>query len=318
METSNHLSVGSLRLYESGELARRRDQALARLESCTLCPHCCRVNRLAGELGVCRTGRRAVVASFAPHFGEESVLVGSGGSGTIFFSHCNLLCVFCQNYEISHQGEGMEAGPRELAAMMLELQEAGCHNINFVTPSHVVPQILEALTIAAGRGLVLPLVYNSSGFEAVDTLRLLDGVVDIYMPDFKFWNEASGRRLTRAKNYPAAAREAIREMHRQVGDLLVDDSGLARRGLLVRHLVMPGQLEETAEILRFLAQELSPATYVNLMDQYRPCGTARDFPPLDRDLHLREYEEALGLARAAGLSRLDRKDWGGILKRLGL
>lgn len=257
-----------------------------------------------------------MVASFAPHFGEEEVLVGQGGSGTIFFSHCNLGCVFCQNWEISHLGEGREVTPQELAAMMVTLQEQGCHNINLVTPSHVVAQILEALVLAVEKGLALPLVYNSSGYDEVETLQLLDGVVDIYMPDFKFWSEASAKRFARAADYPEKARAAIGEMHRQVGDLLTGPENIARRGLLVRHLVMPGGLDETREILAFLAREISPSTCVNVMEQYHPCAQAHRYPPIHRPLEREEYLAALALAGAAGLHRLAGPGVSRLLRRL--
>ena len=308
---------GYLALHESGELEKRIAAARERLRCCTLCPRGCKVNRLEGELGVCKTGKRMVVASYAPHFGEEAPLVGQGGSGTIFVSNCNLGCVFCQNYEISHLGHGVESEPGQVAAIMVSLQKQGCHNINFVTPSHVVPQILEALPSAIDKGLTLPLVYNSSGYDSVETLMLLDGVVDIYMPDFKFWEKESAKRLAKAPDYPQKAREAISEMFRQVGDLEMNEDGIAVRGLLVRHLVMPGGLAETGEIVRFLAG-LSSNTYVNIMDQYRPMGRAAEFPPIDHPLDHDEYVEAVRLAREAGLHRLDEKDFAVMLRRLGI
>lgn len=305
-------------LYASGELFRRKDAALAHLSCCELCPRRCGVNRLAGELGFCRTGRQAVVSAHHPHFGEESSLVGHRGSGTIFFANCNLGCVFCQNYEISHLGEGEEVSAPQLAAMMVRLGQQGCHNINLVTPSHVVAQILEALPLAVEAGLSVPLVYNTSGYDEVETLRLLEGVIDIYMPDFKFWSRASARRFVGAADYPEKARQAIGEMHRQVGDLVINDEGVAERGLLVRHLVMPEGLDETREILRFLAREISPHTYVNVMEQYRPCGQAMNFPPLDRMLLPEEYRQALELASQAGLIRLDQRDFVATLRSLGV
>jgi len=303
------MKPGYLKLYRSGELVRRAKALEQLLSDCCLCPRQCGVNRLAGEKGICRTGRNAVVASYAPHFGEESPLVGPRGSGTIFLSHCNLRCIFCQNYEISHLGEGVEVTPKQLADIMMNLQQQGCHNINFVTPTHVVPQIVAALPYAVKAGLTVPLVYNSSGYESVKTLELLDQIIDIYMPDFKFWNTASAKKYAKAENYPAKAREAIRVMHKQVGDLLIDTKGLGGRGLLVRHLVMPAGLAETDRILHYLAEEISPDTYVNVMDQYRPCGRAHDYPPLDRQPSHDEYQEALKLAEKAGLKRLDRRDW---------
>ncbi|WP_028583605.1 radical SAM protein [Desulfogranum mediterraneum] len=300
--------------FDSGELQSCAEKARKILRCCTLCPRRCRVDRLQKKLGICRTGALARVYSYSPHFGEESPLVGSNGSGTIFFSSCNLGCVFCQNYEISHLGEGVEAGPGQLAAIMLKLQEQGCHNINFVTPSHVVPQILDALVEAVPLGLNLPLVYNSSGYDSVETLRLLDGIIDIYMPDFKFWKKESARKFTNAADYPEAAQKTVAEMFRQVGDLRIDDQGIATGGLLVRHLVMPDCLDETKAILTFLAK-LSKRTYTNIMDQYRPCGKAFEFPQLGRMISKEEHDTALSYARDVGLTRLDRKDWSRFLGR---
>jgi len=246
-----------------------------------------------------------MVASFGAHFGEEKPLVGRNGSGTIFFTHCSLLCIFCQNYDISHGGGGISAGAHELADMMLSLQSAGCHNINFVTPSHVVAQILEALGIAVSMGLEIPLVYNSSGYDRVETLKLLEGIVDIYMPDFKFWNPETAQRLCNAPDYSEMARAAIREMHRQVGDLVIDDKGIAVRGLLIRHLVLPDDLADTRDIMGFISRDISPNSYVNIMSQYRPWGRASEFSPLDRRLAPGEYQNAIQTALAEGLSRLD-------------
>ncbi len=298
------------RLYKSGELAERVRRALAVLESCTACPRLCRVNRWEDKTAVCRTGRYARVSSYFPHFGEEDCLRGWRGSGTIFFSMCNLRCVFCQNYDISHRGQGREVSPDELAAMMIELQEHGCHNINFVTPEHVVPQIIEALPLAIERGLNLPLVYNTSAYDSLESLRLLDGIVDIYMPDFKFWDPEMSLRYLKARDYPEAARQAIREMYRQVGDLVFDEYGLARRGLLIRHLVMPGGIAGTREIMRFIAGEISPMTYVNIMAQYYPAGrvSSEKYPEINRRLRLSEYEEAVDIARQEGLFRLDARE----------
>ena len=294
-----------LALYKSGQLGERIVKAREMLKACRVCPRACGVDRLAGEIGVCRTGANAWVSSITPHFGEESPLVGAHGSGTIFFTHCNLLCLFCQNWDISHEGEGQGVGPEVLADLMMRLVRAGCHNINFVTPSHVVPQILEALPRAIKTGLNVPLVYNSGGYDAVETLRLLDGVVDIYMPDFKFWDNAVARKYLGLDDYRERAMEAILEMHRQVGDLTLDDRGIATRGLLVRHLVMPHGLAGTEEICRFLAEQVSPNTYINIMGQYHPCGRAREFPELSRALLASELQEARQMALRAGLSRLD-------------
>ncbi len=298
-----------LRLYESSELARRVEAAREKLRDCVLCPRVCHVNRLDNEFAVCRTGRYAVVSSFFAHFGEEDCLRGWRGSGTIFFGFCNLRCVFCQNYETSWLGEGRPTPPEEIAAMMLHLQERGCHNINFVTPEHVVPQILEAVLLAVEGGLRLPLVYNTGAYDSLDSLQLMDGVVDIYMPDFKFWDAEMARLYARAPDYPEAARRAIKEMHRQVGPLVLDENGLALRGVLLRHLLMPGGVAGTPQILDWIARELSPNTYVNLMTQYRPAGkvSSRDFPLINRAISDAEYKHALAAARSAGLQRLDQR-----------
>ncbi len=306
-----------LALHAAGELQNRINAATQRLSHCQLCPRNCRVNRLENERGVCKTGKLAVVSSYNPHFGEESPLVGTGGSGTIFLTNCNLLCVFCQNYEISHLGEGVEVSAGQLAAMMVSLQKQGCHNINFVTPSHVVPQILAALPHAIDNGLTVPLVYNTSGYDSVETLKLLDGVIDIYMPDFKFWRPESAKRFLKAPDYPQRARAAIKEMHRQVGELVINKQGIATRGLLVRHLVMPEGLDETREIMNFLATEISRETYVNVMEQYRPCGEAYKYPPIDRSLTHEEYEQAIQIAKEAGLTRLDNRNLEWFFRHLG-
>jgi putative pyruvate formate lyase activating enzyme len=295
-----------LDLLRSGELEQRARRAVEALAGCDLCARYCRVNRLETIDGaVCRTGRLAVVHSFGAHHGEEGPLRGRYGSGTIFFSGCNLRCVFCQNWEISQKGIGAEVQADALAARMLRLQQSGCHNINFVTPSHVVAQILEAVLIAALEGLRLPLVYNTGGYDSPEALALLDGVIDIYMPDMKYGESGTARRYSRVREYWEVNRAAVREMHRQVGDLSLDPAGVARRGLLVRHLVLPEDLANTERVLAFIAGEISPHTYVNLMDQYRPCYRGSDAPPLDRPLTLREYGQALELARRCGLLRLD-------------
>ncbi len=298
-----------LELFESGELARRARRAVDSLADCVLCGRQCHADRLNQEdpKSYCHGGRKASVSSSGPHHGEERCLSGNSGSGTIFFTHCNLRCVFCQNYDISLLGHGGQLESEDLARMMLRLQDQGCHNINLVTPSHVVPQILEALVPAVEQGLRLPIVYNTGGYDHPDTLRLLDGVVDIYMPDLKFWDPAVSRRLAHAEDYRQVATEAVRQMHRQVGDLELDQHGLARRGLLVRHLVMPGGLEETRQILRFLAREISPDTYVNVMPQYRPEAFASRVESIHRPLSAEEYGEALEMAREEGLRRLDRR-----------
>jgi len=296
-----------LRLYESGELKRRVELALDKLADCRLCPRDCGINRLQNKFAVCKTGRHSVVSSYFAHFGEEDCLRGTRGSGTIFFGWCNLRCVFCQNYDISWRGKGRAAPPDELARMMIYLQEQGCHNINFVTPEHVVPQILEALPLAIQRGLCLPLVYNTSAYDSLDSLELMDGVIDAYMPDFKFWDAEMARRYIKAPNYPEAARRAIREMHRQVGSLVFDEKGLALRGLLIRHLVMPGDIAGTQQIVAWIARELGPDTYLNLMDQYYPAGkvSGAEYVEISRRITSKEYWVALEAARAAGLCRVD-------------
>jgi len=292
------------------ELRRRAAEALELLRACVACPRDCRVNRLEDRWAVCKTGRYAIVSSSFPHFGEEDCLRGWNGSGTIFFSMCNLRCAFCQNYDISQLGHGRVTTPAQLAAMMLSLQDQGCHNINLVTPEHVVPQILEALPLAVERGLRLPIVYNTSGYDSLHSLRLLDGVVDIYMPDFKFWDREASRHYLKAPDYPEVARQVIREMHRQVGPLRFDEFGLARRGLLIRHLVMPGGLAGTREIMRWIAAELGPETYVNVMAQYHPAGQVGRNPKYDainRRISGEEYAAAVRAALDAGLHRLDER-----------
>ncbi len=304
-----------LEAWRRGELPGRARAGLAELARCEACPRDCRIDRLADQRRVCHTGRHAIVSSAFPHFGEEDCLRGRNGSGTIFFGMCNLRCVFCQNWDISQRERGRELSAEAIAEIALELQARGCHNLNFVTPEHVVPQVVEALAVAIPRGLRVPIVYNTSAFDALSSLRLLDGLVDIYMPDFKFWKRDTARRLCKAKNYPEVARAAIREMHRQVGDLRFDVDGLARRGLLVRHLVMPGQTEEAAAIFRWLAEDLSPDTFLNIMGQYRPDyevgQIARDGRPkyagIDRKPTRRELEDAYAAAREAGLWRFDTR-----------
>ena len=296
-----------LKLLRSGELKRRVADAYARLEACDLCARECGVNRRESAEGAsCRTGERAIVSSVGPHFGEEDPLVGTGGSGTIFFSWCNLRCQFCQNAEISQLGYGQEVEPEDLAKMMLGLQSQGCHNINFVSPSHAVAQILAGLLIAAQAGLRLPLVYNTGGYDSLRTLALLDGVVDIYMPDMKYSDPGVALRYSKISNYPATNQAAVKEMHRQVGDLATDGQGVAQQGLLVRHLVLPDGLAGTDVIVRFLRDEISPDTYINVMAQYRPCYRAHNLPPLDRCLTNQAYAEAVQLAQNAGL-RLDQR-----------
>ncbi|MDI6402932.1 radical SAM protein [Balneolaceae bacterium ANBcel3] len=290
-------------------IRKKVELALKSLRSCTVCPHNCRIDRLKDERCTCQTGRCAKVSSAFPHRGEERGISGWNGSGTIFFSCCNLKCVFCQNYELSRGREGNLVDAQQLAESMLELQDSGCHNINFVTPSHVVPQIIEALSIAVDQGLFIPLVYNSSAYDSIESLKLLDGLVDIYMPDVKFMDAEKSRTFMAAEDYPLRARAALREMHRQAGPLCFDGEGLAVRGVLVRHLVMPDNLEDSKEIFRFLAEEVSPDTWLNVMAQYRPAGKVQKHPDrfysIARSLRSEEYQKALELARNAGLHRLE-------------
>lgn len=299
------MTAAYVRAHETGLLERRARQALRWMARCTLCPRLCRVNRWEDQRGYCRTGRLAVVASYGPHFGEEKPLVGRRGSGTIFFSHCNLYCGFCQNYDISHGGQGRAVDAGELADIMISLQGDGCHNINLVSPSHVIAPFLEALVEAVEKGLRIPIVYNTGGYDRASALRLLDGLVDIYMPDFKFWDPEVAGAFCDAPNYPQVAREALREMHRQVGDLNMDSEGVAQRGLLVRHLVMPDGLAGTKPVLHFIATELSPRTYVNVMSQYHPCGMAVGSERIGRPITEQEFADALRIAREQGLTRLD-------------
>lgn len=293
-----------LNLLENGQLEDRIRQAQQLLSPCVLCPNNCQAARAAGKMGLCRTGMLARVHGWCAHPGEEAVISGWNGSGTIFFSGCNLRCAYCQNFEVSQARSGNELPAGDLAAAMLELQDRGCHNINLVSPSHVVPQILEALLIAALAGLRLPLVYNTGGYDSLETLRLLDGVVDIYMPDMKYADAAAARRYSQVKNYPSVNRAAVREMHRQVGNLQVNADGLAERGLLVRHLVLPHRLAGTLQVARFLVEEISPDTAVNIMDQYRPVHQAGKHPALNRPVTAAEMQSALQSAQKAGLKAI--------------
>jgi putative pyruvate formate lyase activating enzyme len=275
------------------------------LKSCALCPHGCKVDRTSGKTGICKTGDKPHVNSWGPHFGEESPLVGRFGSGTIFFSQCNLRCLFCQNWRISHLGEGDVITVERLAKIMMEVQGMGCHNINLVTPTHQMPMILHAMSIATEMGLNIPIVYNCGGYETLNALELLDGVVDIYMPDFKYSDSEMSFRYSKAKDYPQTAKAAIKEMHRQVGDLILDERGIAVKGLLVRHLVLHEGIAGTREAVRFIAEEISKNTYINIMDQYHPCYKAFEHPPLDRRITNMEYSGAIKMAIDAGLKRID-------------
>jgi len=296
-----------IRALKDGTLKEKVERAAAMLAPCHVCPRTCMVGRPEGERGFCGLAGKAEVSSASPHFGEEACLVGFNGSGTIFFTGCNLKCIFCQNYEISHMMEGEEVGTPALGQVMLGLQDMGCHNINFVTPSHVVPQILAGVHWAAERGLKVPLVYNTSGYDSVETLAILNGVVDIYMPDLKSLDANFTQEMMSAPDYPEVVREAIREMHGQVGDLETDEQGIATRGLLVRHLVMPADLSTTRDAMRFLAREISGNTYVNVMAQYRPCGRAFEDPRINRSVTREEYNRALEIAEEEGITRLDQR-----------
>ncbi len=296
---------GYLSQLESGSLARRVKAALTRLEACDICPLCCGVDRTRDELGICKTGKLARVSSYGPHPGEERPLSGWRGSGTIFFARCNLRCVYCQNADISQLSFGYEVSPANLAAIMLDLQEQGCHNINLVSPSHVVPQILAAVALAAKDGLTLPIVYNTGGYDSLTTLALLEGVVDIYMPDMKYGNPELAFKYSRVKDYPRVNQAAVLEMQRQVGDLQIDHQGIAWRGLLVRHLVLPNGIADSEIIFRFLADEVSKNVYLNIMAQYRPAFRAHQYPELNRLIGPQDYRAAVNMAKALGLTRLD-------------
>ncbi len=296
-----------LKLLSSGDFKRRVKQAYELLSICEVCAWECPVDRRAGKIGVCRTGMHARVSSYGPHHGEEDPLRGRQGSGTIFFTRCNLRCQYCQNHDISQTDSGHEVDPEELATMMLELQARGCHNINFVSPSHVVPQIMAAVLIAAQAGLEIPLVYNTGGYDSLAMLKLLDGIIDIYMPDMKYADPDIARQYSKIRDYPAVNQAAVCEMHRQVGNLSTDSNEIAFRGLLVRHLVLPNNLAGTDKIVQFLADKVSTNTYLNLMDQYRPAYKAHQYPELNRSIIHEEYQAAVQMALDAGINRLDKR-----------
>lgn len=302
----NRFTPSYLKLLKDGTLDKRAKEAHALLEACHGCANHCGVNRLKGELGVCRTGSGVPIASYGAHHGEEDVLRGWNGSGTVFFARCNLKCQYCQNYDISQPETWPESSPADLAEIMLELQRRGCHNINLVSPSHIVPQIIESVAIAAKKGLRLPLVYNTGGYDSMEALNLLEGIIDIYMPDMKYSSEENARKYSKVYDYPRINQMAVKAMHAQVGDLMLDENGLAVHGLLVRHLVLPNGLAGSREIIRFLADEISKATYLNIMDQYYPSYRASDFPELSRCITQMEYEEVVEMARKAGLWRFDK------------
>jgi putative pyruvate formate lyase activating enzyme len=290
--------------YYNVDLSALRETLWKILENCHLCPHKCHINRLKGEIGICRTKVKAKISSYGPHYGEEPELVGKNGSGTIFFSYCNLKCLYCQNYEISQLGEGKEVESSELAEIMLYLQDLGCHNINLVSPTHVIPQIIDALITARKQGLKLPLVYNSGGYDDVNTLKLLAGVIDIYMPDAKYGTNEAGEKYSKVKNYWDINREVLKEMHQQVGDLVVNQNGIAEEGLIIRHLVLPNQIASSFTILEFIAHNLSLNTYLNIMTQYRPCYLSYRYPELARPITKSEFEEVINYAQKLGLKRI--------------
>ncbi len=285
------------------ELKERRDKLYELLESCKICPNECGVDRRVSDNGNCRSGFLPIVSSYGPHFGEEPPLVGRFGSGTIFFTNCNLDCKFCQNYDISHYGIGQEVSINDLAEMMLYLQNRGCHNINFVTPTHFTPQIVDALIFARERGLEIPLVYNCGGYESVNTLKLLDKIIDIYMPDIKYSSNENALKYSGISNYWDIVQSAIKEMHRQVDDLKITTSGIAKRGLLIRHLVLPNDVAGSKKVLEFIAKEISINSYVNIMDQYRPVYLANQFPEINRHITSKEYFEVINYAKEIGLHR---------------
>lgn len=303
----NIFEPGYLKLLESGEFQQRMVKANQHLSVCDVCALNCPVDRRAGQLGACKTGETAWMSSYGPHMGEENPLRGFRGSGTIFFTRCNLRCQYCQNHNISQTDSGIEVEPEKLSAIMLALQERGCHNINFVSPSHVVPQIMAGVLLAAKEGLKIPLVYNTGGYDSMAMLKLLDGIIDIYLPDMKYADPKIGHRYSKIPNYPQINQVAVKEMHRQVGDLQIDRRGIAIRGLLVRHLILPNNLAGTDQVVQFLANEVSSNTYLNLMAQYRPAYRAHHFPDLDRRISSIEYQQAFNWALEAGLTRLDQR-----------
>ncbi|MFH1783512.1 MAG: radical SAM protein [bacterium] len=292
-----------IQLYKSGKLYDRIEALNAKLEVCTLCPRSCGINRLKDEAGVCRTGKMPIVSSHNVHFGEEPPISGISGSGTIFFTNCNLRCVFCQNYPISQMGNGKDVSLQELATIMVTLQQRGCHNINLVSPTHVIAQVVEALPMAIDHGLKIPFVYNSGGYDSCETLRLLDGIVDIYMPDAKYANDESAKKYSDAPNYVQINQKAVKEMYRQVGDLVIDKTGVAERGLLVRHLVLPDDIANSQKVLEFIAEEISQKTYISLMAQYHPAYRSNEFPSVSRKITQEEYERVLAVTERLGLER---------------
>ncbi len=290
-------------LFEKGELNQRIQLLKEFLKECRLCPRGCRVNRLNGEVGYCKAPSELMISSAFPHFGEEPPLVGYHGSGTIFLTHCNLRCVFCQNYDISHLGRGEQITSSEMARAMVKLQKMGCHNINFVTPTHYASQIVASLPEAIEMGFSLPIVYNCSGYESIEVLQLLEGVIDIYMPDTKYMDEEFSKQFSNAPDYPEVIRKVLKEMYRQVGDLKTNSKGIAERGLLIRHLVMPGGVASSEAVLKFIAEEISTHSYVNIMDQYRPEYRAHEYSEISRRITHKEYMEAIQMAKRFHLYR---------------
>ncbi|PWH12903.1 MAG: radical SAM protein [Anaerolineae bacterium] len=286
-------------------LHERAEEAQQHLVQCDLCGWECGVNRLAGKRGVCKTGEQAYISSFGPHHGEENPLRGWRGSGTIFFAGCNMRCQYCQNYEISQLYQGYPVTPAQLAEIMLQLQGMGCHNINLVSPTHVIVPILQALVIARSKGLHLPLVYNTGGYDSLSALKLLEGIVDIYMPDMKYSNASLAQKYSKIPNYPKINQQAVKEMHRQVGDLVLDENGIAQHGMLIRHLVLPNNVAGSEQILKFIAEEISTNTYLNVMNQYRPLYQARQYPQINRPITFQEYQKVMHLAKSLGFRRLD-------------
>lgn len=306
-KTTKTFEPAYLKLHKTGELRKRAEKLRAIMQECRLCPRQCGINRLEGEKGFCRApGATLVVSAYHPHFGEERPLVGKGGSGTIFLTHCNLRCVFCQNWEISQLGRGNKSNVDELAKMMLRLQKIGCHNINLVTPTHYSALILKALDIAAERGLRLPIVYNTSGWERLEILKVLDGIVDIYLPDFKYWaSDLSEKYSSGAESYPEVTKEAILDMHRQVGVAKPAKDGIMQRGLMIRHLVMPNNTAGSEKVMEWIAENLLKDTYVNIMAQYNPLYKAFDYPEISRRITSAEYRKAVRKAKEVGLTNLD-------------
>ena len=301
-----------LRTYQAGRLNQLIEETFKLLESCCICPRRCGVNRLKNEKGFCKTGLKPKVCSFMPHHGEEPPISGVHGSGTIFFSHCNMSCVYCQNYEFSQSGQGREVEFEELAKFMIDLQDMGCHNINLVTPTHVMPQILKALSIAIPKGLKIPVVYNTGGYELPDIIKMLDGIVDIYLPDARYADNDMSIKYSGAPDYPEYNQDALKEMHRQVGIANIDNQGIIKTGLIIRHLVLPNNISGTDKIMKVIAKELSAHTYISLMSQYRPCHKVSQFKDICRRITYEEYEYAKQAMQEQGLNNGWIQEEGGL------